>query len=231
MHCRVWFTPSLAVWLLTFVPASAGAGAPSGGHLPTLTQDGCSRTEFPAAFSAWAGVGGGSGHGDDAVGSGFFGLAGIEAAWRFAPGRALVATYEGAGDVSQGMFSLSGRPHLSDLEYSAITLGPQFSVPPGRGVALFCRGSAGVGLTTNGHRESGFALSGAGGLRLVFPPGPVGFVFAVHAARTFARNSSCGAVGLTLGLTIYPLGRQTAATIGSPDATPTSLHPRIAPRV
>jgi hypothetical protein len=54
--------------------------------------------EFPAALSAWAGAGAGWGHREEVRRTGtLFGYLGIEAAWRFAPGRALVATCEGAG--------------------------------------------------------------------------------------------------------------------------------------
>jgi len=59
--------------------------------------------------------------------------------------------------------------------------------------------------------ETGFAFSGAGGLRLVPPPGPLGFTLALHGARTIARHSRCGAMGVTFGMTLYPLDRRRAA--------------------
>jgi len=61
------------------------------------------RAEFPAAVSAWVGVGLGSGDREEVAASGTFGLAGLEAAWRFRRGRALVATYESSGGPGSTM--------------------------------------------------------------------------------------------------------------------------------
>ena len=186
------------------------------------------RAEFPAALSAWAGAGRSSGHREEVGGSAPSGVWGIDAAWRFAPGRALVA-YEGAGQG--GMMFIPESPHLSRLEHWAITVGPEFSSPPRSGVAFFCRASAGVGrVTSAGSRglritdtrvnalpglvpltEIGFAMSGVVGVRLIPPPGPLGFTLALRAARTAAGHSSSGGIGVTAGFTLYPLDRRPTA--------------------
>ena len=182
------------------------------------------RAEFPAAFSAWVGPGIGSGHREEVRESGPFSVLGAEAAWRFAPGRALVAVYEGAGGPI-GVSYIPESPHLDRLEHFAITLGPEFSSPRKSAVAFFCRGSIGAGrVTTAGFRgmqiytdptvpgfepltEAGFAWSGAAGLWLVPRPGPVGLAIAIHAAGTSARHSSCQSMGATLGIALCPLDR------------------------
>lgn len=183
--------------------------------------------EFPAALSAWVGMGPGSVHREEFREVGPFSMTGMEAAWRFAPGRALVAAYEN-WDGPWGLMHIPESPSVGQDVCRAVTLGPEFSVPAGSGVGLFCRLSAGVGqLTTSGYpgmdawisgrrlermRESGLALSGSGGVRLVFPPGPVGFVIALRAVRTTTSRSSSTALGPTLGLTVYPLSRRTSPT-------------------
>lgn len=181
---------------------------------------GPARAEFPAALSAWLGAGPGSGHREELGENGPFGVWGIDAAWRYAPGRALVATYEAAGLAGGVHFPES--PHLGTLEHLAITVGPEFSFRRRSSVSFFCRGSAGVGrVTTDGSRglrllgpgwvpgiipltETGFAMSGAAGVRLMPPPGPLGFTIALRAARTSAHHSSSGSIGVTFGLTLYP---------------------------
>jgi hypothetical protein len=196
----------------------------------TVLISGSARAEFPAGLSAWAGFGAGSGHREEVKGSGWFGLAGIEAAWRYAPGRALVVACEGASDG--GQIFIPESPRLQQLEHRAITIGPEFSYPRGSSIALFYRGAAGVGrVMTSGFRsmpsydydpfappaeplaqltETGFAWSAAAGLRLVLPPGPVGFTFALRGAHVYARHSSAGDVGGTFGLTVYPLSRRSS---------------------
>ena len=181
------------------------------------------RAEFPAALSAWGGAGLGSGHREEVGDAGSFGLLGVEAAWRFSPGRALVATAERAGLFGRSYFPEGS--YLAKLEHFAITVGPELSFPPGSRLAFFCRASAGIGRVTTTRSgyvvytgipgpaaltENGFALSGAAGLRLMLPPGPLGFTIALHAARITADNSNCGGIGLTAGLTLYPLNRRPA---------------------
>jgi hypothetical protein len=180
------------------------------------------RAEFPAAVSAWGGFGNGWGSRSGVVNDGSFVLVGAEAAWRFAPGRALVVTYEGGGGPLASGRQLATISYLDRFDHVGVTVGPEFSFPSGSGTSLFCRGSAGMGrVTTDGYEsirvydgspweparvtETGFALSGAAGFRLVPRPGPVGFVFAIHAAQTWTRHSRCGGFGATFGLTIYPL--------------------------
>lgn len=104
-------------------------------------------------------------------------------------------------------------------------MGPEYSIPRGAGFGVFGRASIGLGrVTTAGRRgtsfsedlgearlerrtETGIAGSGAAGVRLVLPPGPLGFTIAVHGARTVARRSGCGSMGIAFGLTLYPLAR------------------------
>src|SRR5436309_2520793 len=74
------------------------------------------QAEFHAAPSAWAGAGAGWGHREEVWEAGPFGLGGVEAAWRFAPGRALVATHEGAGGPF-GISYIPEGPHLDGVEH------------------------------------------------------------------------------------------------------------------
>jgi hypothetical protein len=183
------------------------------------------RAEFPVALSAWLGAGPGSGHQQEVGESGRFGVWGIDAAWRYAPGRALVVTYEAAG--LGGLKYITDSPYLSRLEHRAITVGLELSSPPRTWASVFFRTSAGLGqVATDGSRgmplpgtldavpigaltEYGFALSGAAGVRLIPPPGPLGFTIALRAAHIGAHDSSSGSLGVTVGMTFDPLARRT----------------------
>ena len=184
------------------------------------------RAEFPAAGSAWVGLGTGYGQREELRDSGTFGLAGLDAAWRFAAGRAIVLTYEGAGGPT-GVTYIPESPHFVDLDFQAVTAGPEFSAPSGECVEVFCRCAIGAGLVTSDAvrgmrydgvwmpplatlRETGFAISGGLGLRVVIPPGPVGFTLALRGAQVYGRHSSAGARGVAFGVTLYPLDRRRA---------------------
>jgi hypothetical protein len=103
------------------------------------------RAEFPVALSAWLGAGPGSGHQQEVSEGGRFGVWGIDAAWRYRPGRALVVTYEAAG--LGGLKYTTDSPFLSRLEHWTITAGPEVSTHPVSAATFFFRAAAGLGIT------------------------------------------------------------------------------------
>lgn len=163
------------------------------------------RAEPPVVLSAWAGSGIGTWRREgarEAEGT-VLPIVGADAGWRFAPGRALVAVC----DLAAGPLIPTDRTDRTPgLEHFAVTLGPEFSFPRRSDVAIFCRGSGGLGnVTYHGSHETGFAWSGAAGVRGWRRLGPFGFTFAFRAEGTSARGSSCYGVGATMGIALDPL--------------------------
>lgn len=195
---------------------------------------GAHAAEFPVAFrsSLGFGPGGGSDQGIRAVGP--FGMIAAEIAFRRAPGTAVVLAYETAG----GPFGVLYFPEASheELEHASVLLGIRRH-PAKAAVAPFLMLGAGAGrirstyarhvftpdaysVESGGDETYGIALSGAAGILIIPPPGPLGFTVEVRSSNVFADGAKSHAVAAMFGLTIHPRSRA-----GGDDRAAASLSP------
>ena len=174
--------------------------------LPAATTP--ARGESPFFVGVSAGLGTGGGQRDGSATRGPFGIWAADLAWRHRPGRAIVLSLETAGGpffVSRKLASASAPPNVDSIEHQSIVLGIERSLPDA-GVGPYVQFGAGLGRVTTDsfERSKGLALSGAAGLRIVPRPGPVGFLIGFRTNHVISTRARCGALAMTLGLTIHP---------------------------
>lgn len=164
----------------------------------------------------WLGPASGSETGGD--GRGAYIHAGVDGSWRVASGRSLVLDFGiAAAPSEERVFAELPAPQVA-LERSVhvqgvwhMGAGLELSPPAATAIVPFIRGTAGGGAIVTHNRWDGysrpepcFAATWALGLRLVPPPGPVGFLVELRSAHAWSRTSSLNVVGLAFGVTIRP---------------------------
>jgi len=109
---------------------------------------------------------------------------------------------------------------LGEIEHGSVLVEYERSYPPNSGVAGYVQGGLGIArlrasgssyLEGEGSRPErpkydwGPALSGEVGLRLVPPPGPIGFLLGLRSSNALTPHSSSHVLAFQFGLTVHPL--------------------------
>ncbi len=174
---------------------------------------GVARAEFPFAMRVTGGIGMGSAHHYSYTGGGFGGIASLDLAWRYRPGRERILFGDVAGP---GVDVAIPEARFVNASHAAVLLGVGRS-RGGPWTAAYLQGGVGVGAITPSVQTDGFgpvmdertvfgmAVGAATGVRLIPNPGPVGIVLGLRASAVFASHSASVVVALFMfGFTIHP---------------------------
>ena len=177
------------------------------------------RAQFPLSLRVSGGMGVGSAHRGGLSGGGLNGLAAADLAWRRGTGRAIVLSFEAAGPIEGHSYVLDpvldprtfdGIPqlHPGDFWQESVLIGLERS-RSSSGISPYVQGGVGLGRIMPSSRPdddafNGLALAGTAGIRVIPRPGPLGFVLGLHTSHVFSSRARHHAIGLILGLAVYP---------------------------
>lgn len=171
------------------------------------------RPDSPAALRVMAGIGVGTGGVGTSSISPTAGALAADLLLPTAPGRAMVLSYEVGG--------VESHEELRAIEEAGwrstqITHMDHWSVLAGierdrvkRWTSSFIQGGVGLGAIVEGPVRSrvshpGLAVSGAWGLSIVPPPGPIGLLLALRTSHLIAVDAHTSLLAVSLGLTFHP---------------------------